>query len=53
MDLRLILLAGAAVVVGSFLGSWFGATRASASYIRRTFGVFVLIAGARLLIGMI
>ena len=53
MDLKLILVTGAAVVVGSFVGSWFGATRAPSSYIRRTFGVLVLIAGARLLLGTI
>ena len=49
VDLELIFVLGAAVVVGSFIGSKFGAGSASPSFIRRAFGVLVLAAGVRLL----
>jgi uncharacterized membrane protein YfcA len=53
IDWKLIAATGTTVVVGSFIGSKFGAGRASSSFIRRTFGVLVFAAGLRLLIGMI
>jgi uncharacterized membrane protein YfcA len=52
VDWKLISVAGTAVLLGAFLGSKFGAGRASPTLIRRVFGGLVFVAGARLLLGV-
>ena len=47
---RFVLALSGAVIVGAYLGSHFGARKASATLIRRVFGVVVLVAGVRLLV---